>query len=270
VATVGLQLRRTAAKATHSQELAAESNCPTVRGFHVTIRFAQQALAGGTGTNGAPAPAAGNAGGTQNYPTDPTTQSFLQQLQQRAHQSLEVGANDPIIKGQTDAFRAEGERARRNFLGDAAESGSPYATGAQQGQARMSAEKLGQNVGGFQAELMGRELTARRDEIQQALATMGSTLSEHDRQALQKELALIDDSTKRYGINTQNSQFYAGLSQNDKHFYDQLSQADRLAMMDDSFRRDQLGQNDTQFRDTLGFNTADRTAYWDAVNRGLV
>jgi hypothetical protein len=98
---------------------------------------------------------------------------------------------------------------------------------------------------------------------------MASVLTESERQALQKELAVMDDAVRRYGIDTQNSQYFAGLGQADRHFAAELAQRDRLAGSDDAFRYAQLGQNDSQFRDQLGFNLGDRQAYWDAVRRGI-
>lgn len=132
---------------------------------------------------------------------DPKWDALYDQLMKRSTQSLNVDPNDPIVRGQTDAFSAQQERARRDFLGEQAESNGPYGTGAQLGQARMTAEKLGQNTAGFQAQLMGRELESRRQEISQALSQMGGMLTEDQRMALQRELGYLNDATQRYGIN---------------------------------------------------------------------
>lgn len=199
---------------------------------------------------------------------DDNKAALMQLLRQRMSQSLEIDPNDPIIRNQSEAFDAKAERARRNYLGDVAESSSPYGTGAMRGEERMTAEKMGQASAGFEAELMGRELTARRDEIRHALDSMGNLLTEGERQALQLELAKMDDALKRYSIATQDKQYYAGLGQADKHFYDELAQRDQFGEADDAFRWAQLGQNDSQFRDRLGFDYSDRQAYWDNVRRG--
>lgn len=124
-------------------------------------------------------------------------------LMQRAKQGLAIGRNDPIIRAQADAYAANEERARRTFLDEMAEGTSPYSTGQMQGQQRMSAERLGQRVGGFEAQLMGRELEARRAEIQHALDSLGNRLTEDQRIALQRELGIMDDLTRRYGIESQ-------------------------------------------------------------------
>jgi hypothetical protein len=201
---------------------------------------------------------------------DARKKALMDQLTQRMQQDLKIDRNDPIIRNQADTYSANAERSRRNYLSEIAEGNSPYATGAMRNEQRMSAEKLGQNTAGFEAQLMGRELAARREEIQSALDSMGNLLTESERQQLQRELADADNALRKYGMDTQNSQFYANLSQADKHFYDQLSQQDRLALMDSDFRNRQLDQSDSQWRDKLGFDTSDRQSYWDAVRRGLL
>jgi hypothetical protein len=133
---------------------------------------------------------------------DPRANDLYNTLLGRAKQSENVSPDDPIISGQTDAFAAQQERARRNYLGDLAESSGPYASGAMLGQSRMTAETMGQNVGNFQSQLMGRELESRRKEIQDALSQMGSMLSDEQKMALEKELGYLNDATQRYGIGT--------------------------------------------------------------------
>ena len=103
---------------------------------------------------------------------------------------------------------------------------------------------------------MGRELTSRRDEIAQALQSRQGMLSFEQQQALTKELAKMDDAVKRLGLSQQNSQYYAGLGQADKHFG-----------LDLGYRNRALNQNDEQFRDRLGFDYGDRSNYWDQIAR---
>lgn len=134
-------------------------------------------------------------------------------LMDRSQQSLNVGANDPIIRGQSDAYSAQVERQRRNYLSDTAEQRGPYAN--IQGERRMTAEKAGQATAGFEAQLLGRELSARRNEIAQALAQMGGMLSGDQTRALQGELATIDNQLRRdlgfAGIDAQRDLGFAGL-----------------------------------------------------------
>src|SRR6185295_5671522 len=150
---------------------------------------------------------------------DPAAGAFYQQLMDRSKQSLNIDPNDPVIKGQTDAFRAEQERARRNYISDTAERIGPYASGALQGERRMAAEHVGQATSGFQAELMGREQTARRDEIAQALSLMSGRLTTEQSLALQRELGMIDAQLRGRGLDLQSR----GLDMSNDQFLRQLA-----------------------------------------------
>jgi hypothetical protein len=152
------------------------------------------------GGGGAQAPAM-PPGPPQNQ-HDPKWDALYQQLMDRSKQTENLDPSDPIISGQVNAYSAQQDRSRRNYLADLAESAGPYASGAQLGQARQTSEAVGQNVGNFQSQLMGRELQARRQEIQDALSQMGGMLTEDQRIALQRELGYMNDATQRFGIQT--------------------------------------------------------------------
>jgi hypothetical protein len=168
-------------------------------------------------------------------------------LMGRAQQSLNIDPNDPIIKGQTAAYNANEERARRDYISDAAESGGPLVN--LQGEKRIAAERLGQKTGAFQAELIGRELTARRAEIQAALQQMGDMLTEEQRLSLQRELGLLDNQIRGRELDIRHDLGGRDLD---------LRQLLGLRALDD--------END-QFALRLGFDTADRNAYWDDRRR---
>lgn len=166
---------------------------------------------GGTGTGGG-----GLGTFTPNIPTskwspDPRTDQLYQMLLGRAGESLNISPNDPIISGQVAAFEAADTRSQRNYLADLAESEGPNANIGM--EKRMTSEKIGQDTAGFQAELMGRELTARRQEIQQSLSQMGQFLSEQERLDLQNQLAIMDNLLGQAGLQQgayqfdQNNQF---------------------------------------------------------------
>lgn len=121
-------------------------------------------------------------------------------LSGRANQGLNVSATDPVIQAQVDPFRAEQTRASRNFISDTAERSGPLAN--IRGEQRMAAEKVGQNVSGFQGELMARELSAKRDEIAQALAQQGAQLSGDQQRSLTSQLAAMDQAIKEAGAKT--------------------------------------------------------------------
>jgi hypothetical protein len=160
----------------------------------------------------------------------------------RAQQGLAIDRNNPVIRAQADAYSANEERSRRNYLADLAEESGPLAN--LQGEARLAAERVGQRTGAFEAELLSRELTARRDEVAQALAGLGSMLSADQTQALQRELGLLDNAIKQQQV---------GLS---------------ARGLDQEWQRALL-QND-QFLRELGLNEWDRNNYWDALRRGLI
>ncbi|MEQ1910609.1 MAG: hypothetical protein ABMA15_17445 [Vicinamibacterales bacterium] len=109
----------------------------------------------------------------------------------RASQSLTLNPNDPIIRGQVDAMRAEQERSARDYMEEQAARGANVNLNM---EGRMAAENVGASTGAFQASLMGRELTARRDEIMSALASMQSYLTVQQQMALQRELAQLNDA----------------------------------------------------------------------------
>lgn len=126
-------------------------------------------------------------------------------LMQRAGQGLNVDPNDPVLSAQVNAFRAEQERGVRNNLADQAEAQGPNANLTL--ERRVANERAAQATGGLQAQLMQNELTSRRAEIQQALAQMGSMLSDKQKLELQRELGMIEASLKQQGITNQNNQF---------------------------------------------------------------
>jgi hypothetical protein len=139
---------------------------------------------------------------TSGYNTgDPRYNQLMDLLIKRSQQSLAVNRNDPTIRAQADPYAANVERARRDYVADAAEDAGPVAN--IRGEKRLASERAGQASGLFESQLIGREILARRDEISQALQQWGGMLSQEQQLALQKELSYLDDATRRYGIDTQ-------------------------------------------------------------------
>lgn len=131
-------------------------------------------------------------------PENPLWTQLRNQLASRAGQSLTVDPNDPNIKAGTEAYAADQTRTARNFLSSAAEAGRP---GANLDAAnRHAAEVAGQNTAGFRAQLIGREVDARRKEISDALNGLYGALSFEDQRRLQEEDRNL--SEKQYGSNT--------------------------------------------------------------------
>ena len=142
-------------------------------------------------------------------PTAGTGDALIQQLMARAQQGP-VTRNDPNVRAQSDAYAANEQRASRNYLGDVAEKAGPYAN--LQGEQRMAAERVGQRTGAFEAELLGRETDARREEIQQALSMWGGMLSNDQRLTLERELAQLSNQARTADRSQQNDQFLRELA----------------------------------------------------------
>lgn len=140
----------------------------------------------------------GAGGGSGN----PNMDSLLAELQARANQSLNINAaTDPNIRQQADPYAANLERQRRQYLNSLAESQGANANLTN--EARLTAEQTGQQAGQYEGGLVGNEIQARRQEIQDALSQMGGLLNSQQQMALQKELADLNAATQRYGIDTQ-------------------------------------------------------------------
>ena len=131
-------------------------------------------------------------------------------LMNQLNQSKMVDRKDPIIANQVNAFDAAQERGVRDNLRMAAEAAGP--TGNINQERRMAEETRGQNTGAFQAQAMQQELTARRNEIQQALSGALGYISDQDKMELTRQLAELDNAFK-----------YANLGQNAYEF-DQTNQ----------------------------------------------
>lgn len=172
---------------------------------------------------------------------DPRRDELYNTLLQRSKQSLDL-TGDPTIAAQTTAYRANQDRATRDYISDTAEKAGPLAN--IQGERRMAAERNGQNTATFEAELRSRELTSRRDEIQQALQGLQGILSQDQQVGLQRELAAINQMLEQQRIDL------SGKS---------LDQQWREALM-----QNQLGLG------SLGLQAEDRASYWDAVRSGVI
>lgn len=192
-------------------------------------------------------------------------------LSTRANQGTAIDRNDPIIRAQADAFSANQIRARRNYLSDTAERRGPLAN--IQGERRVTAEKVGQSTGAFEASLLQQELTAKRAEIATALATQGQILSAEQTRDLQSKLAVMDQAIKEASTNNTSR----GLDLTDKGLNNSfaLGQGDldlrkMLGLGDLDLRKLGLTQQNDQFLRQLGFNDWDKQMYYDLVQRGVL
>lgn len=213
-----------------------------------THPLAQQASAQ---PGAAPAPSSGYYGGSptgpQPYNATPAAQSsFMDTLAGRMTQdATAVDRTNPAIRAQADAFAANVDRQRRNLVADQAERLGPYGTGALAGTERMAAERAGQVSGAFEADLVGREIQARRDEVAQALQTMSGVLSDDQKARLAQQQMQLDAELRRLGIGSTEGIANRELDlKRDLGFGGLNLDASRLLL-----------QNQ-QFGDQLGFDTA--------------
>lgn len=222
------------------------------------------------GTPGAPAQTVpGQAGAAQTYsatpgatPTPTTTNQGTQDVVrnsylQQATQGTAINRNDPNFKQQTDAFGATQDRARGQYASEAAERLSAKGlgnSGAMQQEQRLADERAATAKGGFEAQLVGRELENRRNEIQQSLGNLRGMISGDQQLALQKELAQLDAQLKQ-----------AGIDQSGSLGAQELALKNKLGTGGLNIDLMRLLQQGQQFGDTMGFNVADRTAHWNNV-----
>lgn len=198
--------------------------------------------AGVAGANGAH----GTAGVSTPANMDPMQQQLVNALMQRSNQSLNINAaSDPNIRSQADPYAAAQERGARNFLADQAEKNGPNAN--MTGQARVAAEHAAQASGLFESGLVGHELDARRNEIQNALTSMQGMLTDQQKMALQKELGYMTDATQRYGIQSNANTAAAG----------QGIDWQKALMQNQQFGQD------------LGLRAEDQFNHYDIIRRGL-
>lgn len=167
--------------------------------------------------NNTPGGGGGDGGGSsvsQQWSTQPVRSGrgddLYSLLLGRVNQGLTPDRNDPAIRAQADAYAANQERARRNYLSDTAERSGPFAN--LRGERRMASERYGAQTGAFEAELLGREVAARRDEVAQALQLLTGRVSAEEEMGLRRELADLEAQLRREGLATGNDQFMRDLA----------------------------------------------------------
>jgi hypothetical protein len=209
---------------------------------------------GGTGGGGGGGGAGGNGGGGGSSSSGPrggdgwmqTTPGqgtdMFNLLMKRAGQSLDIDPNDPIIRNQSDAHNAQLERGRTHYLQGVAERGGSNANiGAEE---RSSAEQVATGGADFQSQLMGRELTARRSEIESALQGAQGLLTNEQQLQLQEELARLTRAEQHYQFDQsqgqQESQFGRSLGQRESEFGRNLGQGAYEFDSNDRFRNSPL------------------------------
>jgi hypothetical protein len=157
-------------------------------------------------------------------PTDPLKDEFRKKLLENLNPN-DPSLNDPALKGQTDAYAVQQqrakERAREAMAGRAAATGqiSDLASSGNFDEGLVGLEQQqGEAQAGFNANLLGGEQDKQRQQIMATLAMAGNTLSEQDRNALTERLASLDDQFKKSQLAQQGSQFDRTFGQQGSQF----------------------------------------------------
>ena len=216
---------------------------------------------GGGGFTGTPAAGGGGGGGGGGVPAPGAGTSdrdaLYNQLMDRSKQSLSIDAQtDPNIRQQADTYAASVERERRRYMDDTAERSGPLAN--IQGESRLSSEKAGQASALFEAQLVGREMQSRRDEIAESLKSRQGMLSQEQQNALQRELAQLDASIRNRQISSNESQFGADLGLRTE-----------LGRAGINLQQQGINSGNDQFMADLGLRAENQNSFWDAKRSGL-
>jgi hypothetical protein len=165
-------------------------------------------------------------------------------LQQLQGLSQPVDPNDPTIAGQTEAYRNErtrGARTERAALAERAAMQGLLSGGASSGgfdtDLQSINEGASQDVSGFKAQLMGRELENRRASLAQMLNMALQSGDSESARALQLQIAQMDAELRRMGLAQQGSQFNAQLGQQQYEYNDTMGWNQTQADRDEEYRR---------------------------------
>jgi hypothetical protein len=216
----------------------------------------------------APSIAAPAEGGQSIAPVrDPRLDELYNMLLGRAKQGLGTDRNDPAVKAQADAYSANAERARRDYLADLAESDGPNAN--LRSEQRMTAEQVGQDSGRFEAELVSRVIEQKRAEIMHALDSMRGQLTVEQELALQQKLAEMNDITQRLGISTSaaTSKYNTDVNAATSRYGIATGASTARRGQDLGWESELLGND--QFMRQLGFSQSQADRDYDLRNRGL-
>jgi hypothetical protein len=194
-------------------------------------------------------------------PTGPTANQGTQDvvrntyLAQATQDPTAVTTNDPAIKAQTDPYNAAIERQKNSYLSGQAEQLAAKglgSSGQMNNEQRYAGEQAGQQEGGFAAQLVGNEINARRQQVQDALSGLSGAITQDQKQALEEELAKLTQQTQMYGINTE-----AGTAANQQAINKQLG----TGQLNLGYLSTLL--NNQQQANALGLNYANDEAYWN-------
>ena len=175
---------------------------------------------------GAAAAAGAGAGGSFN---DQVRQRLMQQMDQAGRP---ISADDPTIAGELQSQERGLERNRQDRRAAAAERGAAQGTllggassGAFDAEVASGFEDKGAALSGIKAQLFGRELQGRRQQMSQMLQMAVQSGDNEQARALQLQLGQMDNEIRRYGISEGGRQFDRGLGENSRQWDDQFGLA---------------------------------------------
>ncbi len=168
-------------------------------------RYGQPAASVQGGASAAPA-----GGASPAAPANPLGDVFRTALVSRlgSNPAPTSIAEDPVLAAQSGAFRQASARqaARERSAGiEAAGAQGLASSGATAGMARKVAADRVAREGQFDADLLGGARDQRMQELQAFLGIAGNTLSNEERNALEREMGTLDAQVRREGIQSQAS-----------------------------------------------------------------
>jgi hypothetical protein len=173
-------------------------------------RFAPQTPPppGGPGGPGAP----GGPGSGPNAFNDKVRAQILELI---GKDPSAVSANDPALAPQIAAHRAAMDRSQRIAQNEMAErfhgAGVSTSSSGFVNEIGRSRDAAAQSGAAYEADLVGREIADRRNQLMQALQLGAGVLSDSERLAAQRELSELDAALRRESMTLQNNQFNSRL-----------------------------------------------------------
>jgi hypothetical protein len=167
---------------------------------------------GGQASSPAPAPTLGSwssgmaSAGLTSF-QEQVRQMILQQL---AGASQPVNPNDPNIRLPIDEAERRAEEVRRRRQSAMAERLTQKGigdSGAMDTEVRQGFEDMSQTISGVTAEIIGREMTRKRQELVSLLTTAMASGDAESARAVQMQLAMIDKQLREMGLSQQQGQF---------------------------------------------------------------
>ncbi len=152
---------------------------------------------------------ASSFGQQQAAPASPIQQAFQTSLLSQLAPKPMPTLDDPNIAPKVDAFRVSQQRNAERQQSQAAErlTQQGMASGGSGGALDTAIQQIGAqrglNESNYNAGLIGDELTARRNEMQQALSLAAASGDAEASRGLQRELATLDAALRERGIDLQ-------------------------------------------------------------------